>query len=171
MFKRISILSYFFWQIYAYHVCQVVCGYVLHPCPCNWYCFQKKWRHFGNILIVYVLVLASWFWRQVLLTRKEWHSCLFVLSMWIICCANSIASSCSKLTVSLRYADLVSILPTCVSVVAWPMPQFKKSPSSAAISTRRGTGVSGAHLAPLRLSYAEEALRTMSLPEGCACYE
>ncbi|GJU82034.1 hypothetical protein Tco_1284399 [Tanacetum coccineum] len=35
----------------------------------------------------------------------------------------------SKITVSLRYADLLSILPTAVSVVAWPMNRSKRSPT------------------------------------------
>lgn len=73
-----------------------------------------------------------------------------------------------KVTVSLRYADLVSILPTRISVVAWPMPQSKKSPSRTAIVTRKGTGALGTQPVPVRLSYAEEALRTMSLPEAYA---
>lgn len=58
----------------------------------------------------------------------------------------------SKVTVCLRYADLVSVLPTRVRVLAWPTPQFKKD----TLTTRP----------PARLSYAEDALRTMSLPEG-----
>ncbi|KAF2283548.1 hypothetical protein GH714_011941 [Hevea brasiliensis] len=59
-----------------------------------------------------------------------------------------------KVRVSLRYADLVSVLPTRVRVFAWPMNQFKKN------------GALGSHPSPARLSYAEDALRTMSLPEG-----
>lgn len=58
------------------------------------------------------------------------------------------------MTVGLRYADLVSVLPTRVKVFAWPMNQFKKN------------GALGTHPGPVRLSYAEDALRTMSLPEG-----
>ena len=63
-------------------------------------------------------------------------------------------SCCSKVIVSLRYADLVSVLPTRVRVIAWPIDQFKKSE------------VLGAHPSPTRLSYAEDALKSMSLPEG-----
>jgi len=63
-------------------------------------------------------------------------------------------SCCSKVIVSLRYADLVSVLPTRVRVIAWPIDQFKKSE------------VMGAHPIPSRLSYAEDALKSMSLPEG-----
>ncbi|VFQ61729.1 unnamed protein product [Cuscuta campestris] len=57
-----------------------------------------------------------------------------------------------RITVCLRYADLGSTLPSGVSVLAWP----NKS------STRKGKIFSAA---PERLAYAEEALRTMSLPE------
>ncbi|XP_022132081.1 uncharacterized protein LOC111005041 [Momordica charantia] len=59
-------------------------------------------------------------------------------------------------TVSLRYADLIYVLPTKISVLAWPMPQFQKN------------GGTGSHPIPARLSYAEDALRTMSLPEAYA---
>ncbi|KAJ6861997.1 hypothetical protein NC652_038967 [Populus alba x Populus x berolinensis] len=61
-----------------------------------------------------------------------------------------------KVIVSLRYADLVSVLPTRVRVIAWPIDQFKKSE------------VMGAHPSPSRLSYAEDALKSMSLPEAYA---
>ncbi|XP_038711399.1 uncharacterized protein LOC120005686 isoform X2 [Tripterygium wilfordii] len=60
-----------------------------------------------------------------------------------------------KLTVSLRYTDLVSVLPTRVRVLAWPMNQLDK-------------GNSESRSIPSRLSYAEDALRTMSLPEAYA---
>lgn len=57
---------------------------------------------------------------------------------------------------SLRYGDLLCELPTKVRVLVWPMHhQSKKqctSPGSQAI--------------PVRLSYAEDALRIQSLPEG-----
>lgn len=53
---------------------------------------------------------------------------------------------------SLRYADLISVLPSRVRVLVWPTSQFKKD----GINTP----------SPARLSYAEDALRTMSLPEG-----
>ena len=66
---------------------------------------------------------------------------------------------CSKVTVSLRYADLISVLPTRISVLAWPM--FNKNTMS-----RKEDGLSGSHSSPIRLTYAEDALRTMSLPEG-----
>lgn len=62
---------------------------------------------------------------------------------------------CSKITVSLRYADLVSVLPTRVSVVAWP----KKTASS-------DTEVKNKKSLPIRLSHAEEYLKNTSLPEG-----
>lgn len=59
-----------------------------------------------------------------------------------------------RITVCLRYADLVSTLPSGVSVLAWPnKPSARKDNLSAA---------------PERLTYAEDALRTMSLPEAYA---
>nr|GMD30106.1 centromere protein O [Ipomoea batatas] len=67
-----------------------------------------------------------------------------------------------RITVCLRYADLVSTLPTGVSVVAWPAQHSKKS-SNFIASTRKGN-----YPVPERLTYAEEALRTMSLPEAYA---
>ncbi|KAG5018710.1 hypothetical protein JHK87_014565 [Glycine soja] len=66
-----------------------------------------------------------------------------------------------KVTVSLRYADLISVLPTRISVLAWPM--FNKNTMS-----RKEDGLSGSHSSPIRLTYAEDALRTMSLPEAYA---
>lgn len=68
-----------------------------------------------------------------------------------------------KVTVSLRYADLLSILPTRVSVLAWPAHQLKKS-----LTGRKGNGALGSRPIPARLSYAEDALRSMSLPEAYA---
>ncbi|CAH2049695.1 unnamed protein product [Thlaspi arvense] len=73
-----------------------------------------------------------------------------------------------KVTVSLRYAELVCVVPTRVSVLAWPMHQSKKASNSAATVARKGNETSGSHSIPARLSYAEEALRTMSLPEAYA---
>lgn len=73
-----------------------------------------------------------------------------------------------KITVSLRYADMLSILPTEVSVLAWPMHQSKKSSISAGTTGRKGNGASESQPVPTRLSYAEEALRAMSLPEAYA---
>lgn len=70
--------------------------------------------------------------------------------------------SCSKVTVSLRYADLISILPSRIRVLAWPVHPSKKilSPDS------KGNASPLAQSVPSRLSYTEDALRTMSLPEG-----
>ncbi|XP_058785758.1 uncharacterized protein LOC131660525 isoform X2 [Vicia villosa] len=71
---------------------------------------------------------------------------------------------CSKVTISLRYTDLISVLPTRVSALAWPM--LKKN--STTTLNRMEDGVSESHPLPVRLSYAEDALRTMSLPEAYA---
>lgn len=75
---------------------------------------------------------------------------------------------CSKVTISLRYADLVSVLPTRVKVLAWPMHQLKKNHASSAVLSRKENGAMGSQPIPARLAYAEDALRTMSLPEGIA---
>lgn len=72
----------------------------------------------------------------------------------------------SKVTVGLRYADLISTLPTGVSVLAWPMHQSKRSSDKIA-SHLKGNGV-GSHPIPARLTYAEHALRTMGLPQAYA---
>lgn len=69
---------------------------------------------------------------------------------------------CSKVTVSLRYADLVSVLPSRIRVLAWPVHPSKK----ILVGDRKGSGAALAQSIPSRLSYAEDALRTMSLPEG-----
>ncbi|KAG6497774.1 hypothetical protein ZIOFF_045680 [Zingiber officinale] len=63
-----------------------------------------------------------------------------------------------KVTVSLRYADLVSILPSRIRVLAWPVHPSKKTLADE----KKG----GAQSIPSRLPYAEDALRTMSLPEA-----
>ncbi|KAL9265074.1 hypothetical protein AKJ16_DCAP08904, partial [Drosera capensis] len=70
----------------------------------------------------------------------------------------------SKLTVGLRYADLVSVLPTRIRVLAWPLYSSKELAGSTQTS-RKPSGTFPSHLIPARLSYAEDALRTMSLPE------
>ncbi|KAF3447644.1 hypothetical protein FNV43_RR12831 [Rhamnella rubrinervis] len=66
-----------------------------------------------------------------------------------------------KVTVTLRYADLISVLPTRIKVLAWPMYQSKKFTMN-----RNENGSMTGQPIPARLSYAEDALRTMSLPEG-----
>lgn len=78
-----------------------------------------------------------------------------MLRLWFSCC--------SKVTVSLRYADLLSVLPTRIRVLAWPS---KKSSTIGATLNRKENGIVGSHQIPARLSYAEDALQTMSLPEG-----
>lgn len=67
---------------------------------------------------------------------------------------------CSKVTVSVRYAELVSTLPSRARVLAWPIHPTKK------ISILGENGGSHVNSSPSRLTYAEEALTTMSLPEG-----
>lgn len=77
-------------------------------------------------------------------------------------------SDCT-VTVSLRYADLIYVLPTKISVLAWPMLQTKKNTANSSIlSIKKENGGTVSHPIPARLSYAEDALRTMSLPEAYA---
>ncbi|XP_020551248.1 uncharacterized protein LOC105167418 isoform X2 [Sesamum indicum] len=73
-----------------------------------------------------------------------------------------------KVTVSLRYADLLSTLPSVVSVLAWPIQQPKKSWTGAGQLNRKDYGALGRQAIPARLLYAEDALRSMSLPEAFA---
>ncbi|XP_068647584.1 uncharacterized protein [Aristolochia californica] len=74
-----------------------------------------------------------------------------------------------KLTVSLRYIDLVSVLPTRIRVLAWPLHCSKKMiTTSATINHHKGNGAAIAQAIPSPLTYAEDALRTMSLPEAYA---
>ncbi|KAL0916674.1 hypothetical protein M5K25_014203 [Dendrobium thyrsiflorum] len=68
-----------------------------------------------------------------------------------------------KVTVSLRYADLISILPSRIRVLAWPL-----HPSKKVLGTEKKGSIAAAQSIPSRLSYAEDALRTMSLPEAYA---
>lgn len=50
-------------------------------------------------------------------------------------------------------------------MLAWPS---KKSGIDAETMNRKENGVLGSHQIPVRLSYAEDAVRTMSLPEAFA---
>ncbi|XP_072991686.1 uncharacterized protein [Typha latifolia] len=68
-----------------------------------------------------------------------------------------------KVTVSLRYADLVSTLPSRIRVLAWPI-----HPSKKILVEAKGSETAVAQSVPSRLPYAEDALRTMSLPEAYA---
>lgn len=74
---------------------------------------------------------------------------------------------CTRITISLKYADLVSVLPTRVRVMAWPLNSSKKG-TGPVLMSRKGTGALPSHLIPARLSYAEDALRIFSLPEAFA---
>lgn len=66
-----------------------------------------------------------------------------------------------KVTVFIRYAELVSTLPSGINALAWPTHQAKRPRTSAAPANRR-------EVIPARLVHAENALRTMSLPEAFA---
>ncbi|GKA14499.1 hypothetical protein Tco_0694145, partial [Tanacetum coccineum] len=65
---------------------------------------------------------------------------------------------------SFRYADLLSILPTAVSVVAWPMNRSKRSPTEG----RTGKVAFGSNSAPIRLNYAERTYAeiVLNLPDA-----
>ncbi|XP_020110768.1 uncharacterized protein LOC109725811 isoform X3 [Ananas comosus] len=75
-----------------------------------------------------------------------------------------------KVTVSLRYADLLSTLPSRIRVLAWPVHPSKKMISTSDNSNEESSEAAAtvAQSIPSRLSYAEDALRTMSLPEAYA---
>lgn len=69
-----------------------------------------------------------------------------------------------KVTVSIRYGDLVSVLPQRVKVLAWPVHPLKK----ILASDRKRSGALLAQSVPSRILYAEEALKTLSLPQAYA---
>ncbi|KAK6915976.1 Centromere protein O, partial [Dillenia turbinata] len=73
----------------------------------------------------------------------------------------------AKVTVSLKYANLVSVLPTRIRALVWPMHQ-KETSTSATTTIKRGIDTLGTQPIPARLSYAEDALRSMGLPEAYA---
>ncbi|KAK4854617.1 hypothetical protein QYF36_026813 [Acer negundo] len=107
--------------------------------------------HIGELLQAYVdrreqvRLIKELYGNQI---RELYHSLPYHMIEFLL------DDSECKVTVCLRYADLVSVLPTRVRVLAWPTPQFKKDNWTTP--------------APARLSYAEDALRTMSLPEAYA---
>lgn len=74
------------------------------------------------------------------------------------------------MTVALRYADLVSVLPSRVKVQAWPVLQSKKNSLNTSAMGRKENGIMAGQIGPARLSYAEKALRSMSLPEGSTSF-
>lgn len=69
-----------------------------------------------------------------------------------------------KITVSLRYPDLLSVLPTRIRVLAWPVHPSKK----ISVFDKSGIGLEIADATPTPLSFAEDALKSMSLPEAFA---
>lgn len=69
-----------------------------------------------------------------------------------------------KVTVSLRYADLASTLPSRIRALAWPLHPSKK----VLTAEKKDSSSAAARSIPSRLSYAEDALRTTSLPEAYA---
>ncbi|KAJ7966052.1 Centromere protein O [Quillaja saponaria] len=71
-----------------------------------------------------------------------------------------------KLYHSLPYHLIEFLLDDFDCVLAWPTNQSKKYNGST--MNRKEYGVLGSHLTPARLTYAEDALRTMSLPEAYA---
>lgn len=58
------------------------------------------------------------------------------------------------------------MLPTRIRVLAWPAYQSKKSNLNTLTMTKKENSLMAGQPMSARLSYAEEALRTMSLPEG-----
>lgn len=72
----------------------------------------------------------------------------------------------SKITVSLRYTDLLTTLPSEVSVLAWPLQQPKKLQAGIVPIEQKENGSIRNQPIPFRLAHAEDALRSSSLPEG-----
>ncbi|KAF4390389.1 hypothetical protein G4B88_024395 [Cannabis sativa] len=70
-----------------------------------------------------------------------------------------------KVTIALGYVDPVSVLPSRIKVQAWPVQQSKKNSST---TSRKENEITEGQTGPVRLLYAEDALRTMSLPEAYA---
>ncbi|XP_066385373.1 uncharacterized protein [Miscanthus floridulus] len=66
-----------------------------------------------------------------------------------------------KVTISIRYSDILQTLPSQARVLAWALHSAKR------ISTR-SSSASAAQPVPFHLSYAEEALKTLCLPEAYA---
>ncbi|KAF4373734.1 hypothetical protein G4B88_002238 [Cannabis sativa] len=85
-----------------------------------------------------------------------------------------------KVTVAIRYVDLVSVLPSHIKVLAWPIQQPKKNSSTRMTmkrnlgipcpTSREGNEIMVGQTCHIRLFYAEDALRSMSLPEGQAYF-
>ncbi|KAI5673104.1 hypothetical protein M9H77_13468 [Catharanthus roseus] len=121
--------------------------------------------HVGDLLQAYVdrreqvRLIKELYGNQI---REVYHSLPYHMVEFVI------ADHDSKVTVSLRYADLISILPSGVSVMAWPMYQFNKTSTVTMSMNKKGIESLGSKAIPARLSYAEDALRTMSLPEAYA---
>ena len=69
-----------------------------------------------------------------------------------------------KVTVSIRYSDLLLTLPSQARVLAWPLRSSKR----LSAAERRASSAAAAQLVPSRLPYAEDALKTLSLPEAYA---
>eukprot|EP00252_Welwitschia_mirabilis_P013911 TRINITY_DN3080_c0_g1_i2.p1 TRINITY_DN3080_c0_g1~~TRINITY_DN3080_c0_g1_i2.p1 ORF type:complete len:329 (-),score=65.82 TRINITY_DN3080_c0_g1_i2:395-1381(-) len=69
-----------------------------------------------------------------------------------------------KVTVSLSYDDICSELPTQSKVLAWPLGHFKEGDAIGGQGGRAGI----TREIPCRLAYAEDALRTISLPQAYA---
>ncbi|CAA7398718.1 unnamed protein product [Spirodela intermedia] len=72
--------------------------------------------------------------------------------------------SCGRVTFSLRYGDLGSTTPSRIRVLVWPVSSSPRG--SAAEGRGAAAASSSAPPGPTRLSFAEEALRAASLPEG-----
>ncbi|OMO50972.1 hypothetical protein CCACVL1_30098, partial [Corchorus capsularis] len=79
--------------------------------------------------------------------RELYHSLPYHMNEFVL------DNSDCKVTISLRYADLVSVLPTRVKVLAWPMHQFKKDHTSSAILSRKENGTMNSHPIPACLSF------------------
>lgn len=112
-----------------------------------------------NCIIAFLTTWLNLHW--TILIGEDMSYCDLILKLWIKNVLKNEFSLCSKVTVSLRYADLISVFPTRTRVLAWPMHQSKKDTPAMT----KEDGLPGIN-STVRLTYAEDALRTMSLPEG-----
>lgn len=110
-------------------------------------------------ILIILLLLCKFLNEHKLVPRVEMNAHICNWSIY----PNSFSHSHSKVTVSLRYGDLVSVLPTRAKVLAWPVHCSKQVILSGG---RRAEGPGVTQLIPTHLAFAEEAFRTLGLAEG-----
>ncbi|RWR82623.1 centromere protein O isoform X3 [Cinnamomum micranthum f. kanehirae] len=117
---------------------------------------------YGN-QIVELYHSISYNWIEFALDDFDWYISVQLSLYFDVDCLDDLLAS--KVTISLRYVDLVSVLPTRIRVLAWPLHSSKRMATPSTTANRRPNA---AQAVPSRLSYAEDALRTLSLPQAYA---